>query len=214
MRITKKPIKDAKVKVRKIQKLQQKGLVVNQKMKEEDRYSLWLELRPMWNKWAYKMSQVDYEKADWEQQSYILLGEAVGTYDETYGISFTAYYRMLLYRTGKKCMLKQRDLLLFGEEGEHILYEKADKTVQIEQEVMYKEQEAFTHLILGQALDTLKPEERQIIEDFYLNHKPISKLAKEYETTYAAIECKKRRIMKKLKGFFEKNDGLKEQLTI
>lgn len=170
---------------------------------KEEQYNLWLMLRPMWSKWAYKMSMVDNEKSDWEQESYIVLDTALRTYEEGYAISFNAYYRMLLYRYGKKVMNKPREVLVYEQDQLGGQQEIADTSIAIEDEVVAREWEEEKGFMVRMLLAKLTPRDKELIEALYLYQKPITQFAKEKGTSYDAIECRKRRVLKKLKSFLQ-----------
>ena len=197
--------------MRKRKKLQRKGLGVNKeteikslvekaKVYKEDKYVLWMYLQPLWQKWAYQMGQVDYEKADWIQESYMVFEEAVKAFREGYGITFTAYYRMILYRKGKKYFIKPRDYLLFKSEDEKEQNVQRDESIAIEEEVLQKEEASEVKEKINKVLKTLKEKDRELIIEVYFKERGLKETAQVLGMSYDALECKKRRLLKKLRN--------------
>ncbi|MGL5676491.1 MAG: hypothetical protein ACRDDX_08755 [Cellulosilyticaceae bacterium] len=178
-----------------------------------DEVAEWMAYKPLWSKWAYKMAGVDMDKEDWEQQSFEVFHHAVETYKESYEITFSAYYRMVLYRYGKRVISQKGcspSLSLEMEEGTH---RQKDETVAIEEDFI----EGSVRMLMSEALHIglkkLTLEERCLIEDFYLRNVPLAKIAASAKKSYNAMESKKRRALKKLKSLLE-SDGLVNDLSI
>ncbi len=81
-------------------------------MTKEEIYILWNKFAPLWKSWARKLSYVDDEQEDLYQESYLLLMRALQHYDQLKGVPFEAYYKMVLYRWGKKYRNKMRAHLM------------------------------------------------------------------------------------------------------
>lgn len=160
----------------------------------------WLQYKPLWKKWSYKMAEIDYDKNDWEQQSYLIFRQALATYNVNYGITFSAYYRMALYRYGNKYRLRKGGIQLLGENQER---EEEDVNVNIEAMCMNEAITKSQRYMIGQALQTLTQEERELIEAFYLAGVSLGVIAKQQGRTYSAVEIQKRRILKKMKKVME-----------
>ena len=142
------------------------------------------------------MTWVDYEKEDWQQQSFIILKKAVETFNPAYEVSFSGYFRMLLYRWGRGKLEQPKteqcsfdDAVNWEQEAESIYIEEAYETLEknLEQAAYVKD-----------LLTILDEKESHIIEAYYFKGQAIGEVAHTMGTTYDAIECKKRRILKKL----------------
>lgn len=186
-------------------KLQRKGFRVN----EQKEYEAWLRYQPMWHKWAYQMGQSIDDISDWEQESYLVFRAARKSYQGAYGIGFSAYYRMLLYRYGKKCLYKPRAGLgqaadIGESEGESI----QDEGVCVEQQVTASEAQRTLAVQLTQVLGALQPKEYEIIRAFYFEKQSLQHIAATQHMTYDAVESKKRRILKKMKKYWLETDGM------
>ncbi|MGL4798994.1 MAG: sigma-70 family RNA polymerase sigma factor [Cellulosilyticaceae bacterium] len=173
----------------------------------------WMVYKPLWSKWAYKMAGVDMDKEDWEQQSFEVFHHAVETYKESYEITFSAYYRMVLYRYGKRIMSQKGCGPSLSLEMEESTYQQKDETIAIEENFVEESVRSLLSEALQIGLQKLTTEERCLIEDFYLKNVPLAKIAEKARKSYDAIEAKKRRALKKLKSLLE-SDGLVNDLTI
>lgn len=191
-----------------------KCLVEEAKVDGEKGYALWCVLRPMWHKWAYKMTFVRDEQSDWEQESFLIFQEALATYDLASAVSFTGYYRMFLYRWGKKQFTKKGAIdysvePLEGKEG--VI---CDEGIAVEEEVVEAcTTDSYMKRLLP-LIGELKPQERQLLWDHFFYNKSLGSMAKAYGLTYDAVECKKRRLLKKLAKGLQKSDGYGTHVAI
>ena len=166
-------------------------------MTKEESYKVWYQFAPLWKSWARKLSYIEVEREDLYQESYCLLVKALEHYDQEKGVPFEAYYKMVLYRWGKKYRQKKRDYLMEDEDlqgyGEGI-----DQSEDVLQKVIH--QEVCQRLEKG--LKRLKPSECFVIRKFYLEEKPLGEIASELGITAKAVAGRKERALKKLEKIF------------
>ena len=158
-----------------------------------DIYETWEMYRPMWKKWAYKMAMVDYSKEDWEQHSLLICKRAVETYQSSYGIQFSAYYRMLLYREGAR--IRQKTHLHATKEGEAILQEQKDVSVDVETTCV----EMSESNKVMQLIAMLEERDQYIIKAYYFQNCPIARIAKACDMSYKQVENRKAALLKRLR---------------
>lgn len=166
-------------------------------MTKEEIYILWNKFAPLWKSWARKLSYVDDEQEDLYQESYLLLLGALQHYDEKKGVPFEAYYKMVLYRWGKKYRNKMRAHLMEDQDLEWYsdLTGTADDFVR---EVIQQEE----HKRLEEGMKRLKPSECLVIRKFYFEEKLLGEIAMELGITVKAVAGRKERALKKLEKIF------------
>lgn len=150
--------------------------------------------------WAKKVQKTPEDILDLYNESYIILGKAVETYDIDRGIDFERYFRSMLKYEGQRYRKKydkrlRRELYLPGTNEEGDLYDGlADERIHVEEEVV--QQMAVDRMY--QALKKLKEDERYILNAFYFKNDSIEKISLHLGVSYDAIDSKKRRTLKKL----------------
>lgn len=160
---------------------------------------LWQRLEPLCLKWVNKLKEGNEDAEDLYHESYIILLNALSTYEVESKVYFETYFKLLLFRWGNKYKRKRRTVLIEeGEKGDFwgnlIDYQRG-----IEELAIYKQQIK----ILEEGLNQLSKAERNLIIDFYINGYQIKELARLYGADYKALESRKRRTLKKLKKFFD-----------
>lgn len=166
-------------------------------MTKEDSYKVWYQFAPLWKSWARKLSYLEVEREDLYQESYCLLVKALKHYDQDKGVPFEAYYKMVLYRWGKKYRQKKRDYLLEDEVLQGYR-EDIDYSEDVMQKVLHQE----TCQRLEEGLKRLKPSEYFVIKKFYLEEKLLADIASELGITVKAVSGRKERALKKLEKIF------------
>ena len=166
-------------------------------MTKEEIYILWNKFAPLWKSWARKLSYVHGEVEDLYQESYLLLLGALQHYDEKKGVPFEAYYKMVLYRWGKKYRNKMRAHLMEDQDLEWYsdLTGTADDFVR---EVIQQEE----HKRLEEGMKRLKPSECLVIRKSYFEEKLLGEIAMELGITVKAVAGRKERALKKLEKIF------------
>ncbi|MGL4362815.1 MAG: sigma-70 family RNA polymerase sigma factor [Cellulosilyticaceae bacterium] len=174
-------------------------------MKEILKY--WEEYAPLVNKWSYQMSKIDYTKEDWEQEAYLIFIKAYETFNGDYQIGFGAYFRMLLYRQGKRYMTrtisKTPKLTVFDKDDmpEEVADEEKWK---LEDDVIYGMTLLEDGRRLRRAITELTEDEQDILYRFYFHRQKAKEIAVIHNCSASALESRKKRMIKKLKKIYDK----------
>ncbi|MDA3733580.1 sigma-70 family RNA polymerase sigma factor [Niameybacter massiliensis] len=167
-------------------------------------YELWQHFEPLCTKWAHKLKEVDYSVEDLMQESYLILCTAIDTYNQDKEISFSAYYKVMLYRWGSNYRRKNREVLVVEEREENFWDRIQDEQVQVEQQILQKE----VVKSIEWALHRLSEKERKLMIKLYFSEKSLNDLATAEGLSYKALTSKKYYLLKKLKKIFEENPDL------
>lgn len=163
----------------------------------EETNNLWEKFRPLWTSWAYKLRAVDYDKEDLYQESYLLLLKTLEHYDEGKGVPFESYYKIILYRWGKDYARKTRGQAI-GDEALMDYLDEGREDIDFLKPLIDEEQLE----VLGEALSSLKPSEKEVIVKFYFEEKSLKMIASEMGITMRAVVGRKVRAVEKLTRFF------------
>ena len=162
---------------------------------------LWERFRPLCLKWV---SKFDKEQEDIEglyQETYLIMLKALKDYDVDQKKNFESYFKIVLYRWGYNYQHKKKEqLVLSKEEGEN-LENQIDERACTEAQGMLNLQIAKLDI----ALQALNQDDYELIIALYVKGERIKAISEQYGVSYIAIESRKRRILKKIKKFF---DGL------
>lgn len=160
---------------------------------KEEVHILWNTYRPLWTSWARKLSYVDDEQEDLYQESYILLMKAIEYYDESKGVPFGAFYKMILYRWGKHYIRKLREQTMEIDDLNFYLDQqpqKGDLLLELLQGEQLKK--------LDEAIRMLEVKDREVIMRFYFEGESLNQIAKVLGLTMRGVVNRKERVLEKL----------------
>lgn len=178
-------------------------LVMRSKEHSVYTYELWKQFEPLCFKWAHKLKEVDYSVEDLMQESYLILCRAVETYQPAKQTSFSAYYKLMLYRWGGNYRSKKREMLII-EEKEDFWDKIQDEGAGVEAQILQQEMIR----VIEEALHRLSEKEQSLLLKLYSEEKSLSDLALEEGLSYKALTSKKYYLLKKLKKILEENSDL------
>lgn len=154
---------------------------------------LWGKFRPLWTKWSKKTILCGYDSEDLQQQSYLILVEALKKFEKQQEIPFEGYYRMMLRSWRGNQLRKKTEQLLAEDEND--TFECADETICVEQDVIINTlyQKAWAYI------ETLPLDQQILMRKFYLEDRSLGEVAASVKMTYKSAEAKKGRILRALK---------------
>lgn len=159
---------------------------------------LWHKLKPLcWN-FAYRFDEMEGNEEDLYQESYFILLKALKSYDLDSPVKFESYFKMILYRWGGNYRLDKK-LLLLGEDNYDLLIGQIEEASRIEDKILHNEQIEVLH----KALAVLKEDERNLLIDLYVKGEGTKEISTRYGVAYTKVDSQKRRLLKKLKKFFD-----------
>ena len=106
--------------------------------------------------------------------------------------------RRVEWRTDAKAHYHNVSLQSLEEAG----YQLADTSPDCLESLIMREERADKHRRLKQALSTLTPSQKQLVFLLYVKNVSIKDIAKKFDTTYQAIQNRRKKILEKLKKFF------------
>lgn len=167
-------------------------------MTKEEIYILWNKFAPLWKSWARKLSYVHGEVEDLYQESYLLLLGALQHYDDKKGVPFEAYYKMVLYRWGKRYSTRQKATLMEDQDLEWSSDDIGSSFIDMSKELIHKEDLRR----LMEVLELLSPLEQIIIRRFYFEEKTLKEISIELGLALKNVATRKGRALKKLNEIF------------
>ena len=161
-------------------------------MTKEEIYILWNKFAPLWKSWARKLSYVHGEVEDLYQESYLLLLGALQHYDDKKGVPFEAYYKMVLYRWGKRYSTRQKATLMEDQDLEWSSDDIGSSFIDMSKELIHKEDLRR----LMEVLELLSPLEQIIIRRFYFEEKTLKEISIELGFALKNVATRKGRALK------------------
>lgn len=102
------------------------------------------------------------------------------------------------WRTDAKAHYHNVSLQSLEEAG----YQLADTSPDCLESLILREDKADKHKRLKQALSTLTPSQKRLVYLLYVKCLSIKEIAEKFDTTYQAIQNRRKKILEKLKKFF------------
>lgn len=161
---------------------------------------LWKTLQPACHYYVNLFATTEAMK----EELYLEYGEvfvqALQKYDPTREAELKTYFSKAMYLRGLNFQKKTSKLpSLLKEEELYSIDQIAENEKGIEEQVLLSEEISKLRV----ALERLKPEERKFIEDIFFENKSVAELAHQYQASYAKMDSRKRRILKKIKNIFD-----------
>lgn len=163
-------------------------------------YEVWQILEPLRNYWVSYTRVEHWTRDDLQQQSYIVLIEALQRYDYDKGMSFEGYYKTRLRvwkdKQGRRKTCESSNV----ESVERAMLSHCEGS---EDQIAEVENKIIIESILKKIYE-LEESERDFIIDSVIYEKKTPELMQKYGGKSSAIRSKKKRIMDKLKQKMQK----------
>lgn len=168
---------------------------------QETTYKLWEIFEPLRSNWARQTSLEVWSREDLQQQSYLILVDALQRYDASLGMGFAGYYktRLSVWRSkqGKRKRCESSNVV--GVELE--MYEHSEGSMR---NLLAVEDRLFLQDVVGW-MKTLGNAERAFFIDSILQQVETPVLMQKYGLKAGSVRSKKKRLRDQLKKVFEKN---------
>lgn len=156
----------------------------------------WEKLGPLVRKFSRETHLLGVDKDDIKQECFLQLEKALENYDESYGVPFESYYKIVLSGWRSNQNKVKRDEVAFEEEQFLSLKdERTDIQAEVERKVLIEK--SLTYIEVLEAMD------RQIIKAFYLENKKLGEIALEIGLGRKAVEARKKKALNQLRKEIE-----------
>lgn len=162
-------------------------------------YELWQVMEPVRNYWVNQTYLEHWSKEDLQQQSYVILVEALQKYDSSQGMTFWGYYKTRL-KVWKHKQTKRRTCE--SSNVESIEREMLSHSEGTQDTLIEVENQILLQMIL-EAMAELKASEREFFIDSVIEGKEAPFLAQKYGGKQNTIRSKKKRMIDKLRQKIE-----------
>lgn len=163
---------------------------------QEERCTLltfwWDKLSPLRKKFVSETHINGFEKADIEQECFILLHKALEQYDPHLGVPFESYYKIVLngWRSNESKKKVTTEIAYEEESLGLIKDERMDVERDVERRLQKEEMERF--------IQELDEKEQEVVRAYYFEHKTMKEIAEAYHLSYRTVEGRKKRALHKL----------------
>lgn len=158
----------------------------------------WMKLAPLWKKFARETWLCGYDKEDLMQECYLMLVKCLEKYDEGAGVPFESYYKIQLYGWRANQNRKKREVLSINDELYDEIVQSPDPKVNLETQV--EDRILFQKII--KELEKMEELDRRIVKEYYIQDKPLKRIAEEIGIKYKAAEFRKGKALKALQSLF------------
>lgn len=156
----------------------------------------WDKLQPLVRKFTKETFIAGLDQDDIRQECFLQLEKAMQRYDETMGISFAYYYKVVLWGWRANENRKKRGLEISYEEEQLVLLmeERTEMENSVESKILIEQ--------IRKELALLEEVERRIILAYYFENKKLKDIAIELGIPYKSLEYKKKGAIHKLSQSF------------